>query len=481
MRASALGIPTRSSSSAARCSAPLPSISKCVSSASRIWRPIVSTGFNDVIGSWKIIAISRPRMRRSARSLWRIRSAPSNTAVPDSTRPLRASRPRMASDVTLFSHPDSPTIPSVSPDAMSNEIPFTACTVPRRVQKRTWRLSTERSAVLSTAAQLRIERLPQAVPDEVEPENRDHDGEPRDDREVWRALQVPIDVREHRAPFRRGGILRSEPEETESGNVDDRRRERECPLDDHGGDRIREDVRDKDATAWHADRARGEDEVVLFLREDRAAQKPGEDRDIRYPDRDHDLKETGAEHGDDPDRQQETGNGEHDVHQSHDHGVDEPAHVACRGPEHHPDGQARGDGDHADQEREPRSVEDARELVATQLVDAEPVMSRWPRAAPAGNLREILSPRIEGRDDGRQERNGDEGGDERESDKRSWIPTQDRPGVAPEPARGFELNLRGLELGYRHDEGSLAADAATWLERRRRSCGVTRARSADIS
>src|SRR5919201_1224568 len=247
MRAFALGMPTRSSDSAAVFSASLRSMPKCVSSASRICRPIVSTGFNDVIGSWKIIAISRPRMRRSARSLWRIRSAPSNTAVPDSTRPLRASRPRMASDVTLFPHPDSPTIPSVSPDAMSNEIPFTACTVPRRVQKRTWRLSTERSAVLSTAAQLRIERLPQAVPDEVEPE---------------------------------------------SGNVDDRRRERECPLDDHGGDRIREDVRDKDATAWHADRARGEDEVVLFLREDRAAQKPGEDRDIRYPDRDHDLKET---------------------------------------------------------------------------------------------------------------------------------------------------------------------------------------------
>ena len=39
----------------------LRSIPKCVSSASRIWRPIVSTGFRLVIGSWKIIAISLAR------------------------------------------------------------------------------------------------------------------------------------------------------------------------------------------------------------------------------------------------------------------------------------------------------------------------------------------------------------------------------------------------------------------------------------
>jgi hypothetical protein len=43
--------------------------------------------------------------------------------------------PRIASDVTLFPHPDSPTMPSVSPGAMSNEIPLTAWTVPRAVLK----------------------------------------------------------------------------------------------------------------------------------------------------------------------------------------------------------------------------------------------------------------------------------------------------------------------------------------------------------
>jgi len=39
---------------------------------------------------------------------------------------LRASRPRIASEVTLFPDPDSPTIPSVSPGAISKETPLTA-------------------------------------------------------------------------------------------------------------------------------------------------------------------------------------------------------------------------------------------------------------------------------------------------------------------------------------------------------------------
>ena len=99
---------------------------KCVSSASRIWRPIVSTGLSEVIGSWKIIAISRPRTERSCSSVRASRSRPPNIAVPCVTRPFRARIPSSASEVTLLPQPDSPTIPSVSPGAMSKEIPLTA-------------------------------------------------------------------------------------------------------------------------------------------------------------------------------------------------------------------------------------------------------------------------------------------------------------------------------------------------------------------
>ncbi len=41
-----------------------------------IWAPIFSTGLSEVIGSWKIIAISAPRTRRSSSSVAPISSVP---------------------------------------------------------------------------------------------------------------------------------------------------------------------------------------------------------------------------------------------------------------------------------------------------------------------------------------------------------------------------------------------------------------------
>ena len=88
----------------------------------------------------------RASARRSSPSAPR----PSNRALPAVTRPARGRIPSSASDVTLLPQPDSPTIPSVSPGAMSNETPLTACTVPRLVQKRTSRSSTTRSGSRAT-------------------------------------------------------------------------------------------------------------------------------------------------------------------------------------------------------------------------------------------------------------------------------------------------------------------------------------------
>ena len=43
----------------------------CSSSTSAIWLPMVSTGLSEVIGSWKIMAMSLPRTPRIASSLER--------------------------------------------------------------------------------------------------------------------------------------------------------------------------------------------------------------------------------------------------------------------------------------------------------------------------------------------------------------------------------------------------------------------------
>src|SRR5438128_5162860 len=111
-----------------------------------------------------------------------MRLCPSKSARPDRTRPLRASKPSTASEVTLFPQPDSPTMPRVSPGAIAKEIPFTACTIPRRVVNSTRRSSTSRSGAL-TVTQLWIQRFAQAVPDQVEAEDGQNDGNARNDRQ----------------------------------------------------------------------------------------------------------------------------------------------------------------------------------------------------------------------------------------------------------------------------------------------------------
>src|SRR6266511_3644016 len=346
MRVSALGMPTRSSNSAARASAIFLRIPKWVSSASRICRPIVRTGLRLVIGSWKIMAISRPRIPRSARSLCGIRSRPSNIARPDCTCPLRASKPSTASDVTLLPQPDSPTMPSVSPRAMSNEMPLTAYTVPRRVENSTRRSSTLRSDSLA-ATKLRVERLAQAVADEVEPEDRDDDGDTRNDRKVHRSLEVSLDVRQHRSPLRRSGILGPEAEEADPGDVDDRGGERERPLDDRWRDRVGKDVRGQNHRTADADRASRQHEVVFLLREDRPPEQASEHRNVRGPDRDHDLPQPLPERRDQPDCEQKSWNREHDIHQPHHDRVDGTAEIAGDCSEEGADREADRHGDDA--------------------------------------------------------------------------------------------------------------------------------------
>jgi hypothetical protein len=109
--------------------------------------PIVRVGFSDVIGSWKIIAIRRPRTSSICRSESFVTSVPSKMIEPDTIRAGGfGSRPMIESAVTDFPHPDSPTMPSVRPRSTEKETPSTARTSPSRVPKYVRRSLTSRSA-----------------------------------------------------------------------------------------------------------------------------------------------------------------------------------------------------------------------------------------------------------------------------------------------------------------------------------------------
>ncbi len=89
---------------------------RCSRTASEIWSPTVSTGLSEVIGSWKIIATSLPRILRISGSLLASRFSPRSVIVPLSMRPGGDGIRRMIeSALTDLPEPDSPTMPSVEP------------------------------------------------------------------------------------------------------------------------------------------------------------------------------------------------------------------------------------------------------------------------------------------------------------------------------------------------------------------------------
>src|SRR5436190_17142144 len=143
---------------------------------------MVSTGFSDVIGSWKIIEIASPRILRISASGSASRSRPSNSTRPSTVRPGGdAIKRRIDSDVTLLPQPDSPTMQSVSPRPTENETPSTARTTPSRVKKYVFSRSTTSNAGADSTASLiashaprepRIERIAHAVAEQIHGEHR---------------------------------------------------------------------------------------------------------------------------------------------------------------------------------------------------------------------------------------------------------------------------------------------------------------------
>ncbi len=124
-------MPTVSSSSIERFTASEWLTPRWFSIPSVICRSIDSTGFSEVTGSWKIIAMSRPRTPRTSFSGRASRSRPMNSTLPVMVELLiMRTSPRMASALMLLPQPDSPTRPTVSPCSMAKLTPSTAWTAP---------------------------------------------------------------------------------------------------------------------------------------------------------------------------------------------------------------------------------------------------------------------------------------------------------------------------------------------------------------
>lgn len=111
---------------------PLGATSGWISYGSPMMSPTVMRGFSEVYGSWKTIwMLRRTVFIDLAESL--VMSSPLNVIRPD----VGSSRCTSIFATVDLPQPDSPTMPSVSPAARSNETPSTAFTAPTCRRKRT--------------------------------------------------------------------------------------------------------------------------------------------------------------------------------------------------------------------------------------------------------------------------------------------------------------------------------------------------------
>src|SRR6266542_5027384 len=267
---------------------------------------MVSTGFNDVIGSWKIIEMASPRTLRISASGSSSRSRPSKITRPPTVRPGGdAIRRRIDSDVTLLPQPDSPTTASVSPRPTENDTPSTARTTPSRVKKYVFmpstsssgaagvgpnsfgRIGPSRIALMTSHAprETRVERIAHAVAEQIHREHRERQADAGKNNEVARDLDEAPSLGHDVAPARNIG-RRAGADERQYRLGDHRRSADIGSLHEQRRDDVGQDVAHEDARQGRAGRDRGFDVRLLAQAEHEAPNQAHDPRDLRQRDGD---------------------------------------------------------------------------------------------------------------------------------------------------------------------------------------------------
>src|SRR6185503_8943205 len=328
-----------------RCAA-APCASPWIRSGSVSCSSTVRYGFSDVIGSWKIIPMRRPRMRRSADSSPWIRSTPSKRASSASTWPGgRGIRPSSERHATDFPDPDSPTMPSVSPRSSWNETSLTARTTPCRVWNAVRRPLTSRSATPLVPGRAHVERIAQAVAHEVERKERQREERGGIEQQPRRFLHHLCALLDEKAP---GGHrrLHAEAEEAEERLEQHHRRNRQRRIDGDRAEHVRDQMAQDDPVLAQTERDGGLDEFLPLQREHLAAHDARHRQPLDRADRDEQQHEVAPEYRHQQDHEDREWQRIKDVDDAHHYRVDLAAEIRSdRSPQHADREGDRGRGD----------------------------------------------------------------------------------------------------------------------------------------
>src|SRR5512142_1623992 len=212
-----------------------------------------------------------------------------------------------------------------------------------------------------------IQRVSDAFAEEVVAQDGNEDRETGEGREPPGDFDIVLARREEAPP---GGSRRldAETEEAQRRLDEDGASDSQGGRDEDGRQAVRQDVLHDDASVSRADGVGRYHELPFLERDELGANEPRRLHPTREPDHGHDVDDARLEDGDHGKHQEDRRDGEHDVHQPHDHSVYPAAVITGDGAKDDSDDGRDADRHEAHLERYPSSPEHARENVPSQFI-----------------------------------------------------------------------------------------------------------------
>jgi hypothetical protein len=300
---------------------------------------------SEVIGSWKMIAISLARTAAHLVAARRdqVPALPQDLAGDDlSGRHRQQLQDRHRRDGLAAALTRRPRTRSW-PRSIEMSTPSTACSQPSSVLKWVLRPLDFEQCHQSTLRGSSASRRP--VADEIDRQHREEDGRAGEQRPVRRDVEVFLAVEQDPAPGRDVG-RKAEAEEGEGGLGDDRRGHVDGAGHDHRPERVRKDVPHHLARHRGAERPRRFDELLLAQREELRPHQPRHRHPAEAADHQHDQDEDAdlrpegrlqplAEQVDQDQQQRQLRQREEEVGQPHQRRIDRAARDSGDGADGH--------------------------------------------------------------------------------------------------------------------------------------------------
>lgn len=185
-----------------------------------------------------------------------------------------------------------------------------------------------------------------------------------------------------KAAIRKMGPSESRGRGTEGGFRENGAGDSKAGLDEHGSGQVGHQVAEDDPEFSGAERDCGLDISFFALDQNLAAHEPGIADPAEQGKREDDIAESGSEHRDQSNGKEDAGEGHEQINDAHDQTVNQTAENSGKRSDQKPDEKRDCHYADADQERDTRAENHAREDVAAEFVLPEPMMSA--RAGQSG-------------------------------------------------------------------------------------------------